>query len=121
VTEELAERIADTMFALATPSRVRILGCLRERPHTVGELIAATGMAQPAVSHQLRLLRDHRLVVAERRGRERVYALYDEHVASLLDEAERHARQLASGRRRRSRAYPGRQAGGGQSRSAADG
>lgn len=119
MTEELAERIADTMFALATPSRVRILGCLRERPHTVGELIAVTGMAQPAVSHQLRLLRDHRLVVAERRGRERVYALYDEHVASLLDEAERHA-QLASGRRR-SRAYPGRQAESGPSESAADG
>ena len=120
MTEELAERIADTMFALATPSRVRILGSLRERPHTVGELIAATGMAQPAVSHQLRLLRDHRLVVAERRGRERVYALYDEHVASLLDEAERHARQLGSGRRR-SHAYPGRQAAGGGSKSAADG
>jgi ArsR family transcriptional regulator, nickel/cobalt-responsive transcriptional repressor len=83
-------------------------------------LIAATGMAQPAVSHQLRLLRDHRLVVAERRGRERVYALYDEHVASLLDEAERHATQLASGRRR-SRAYPGRQAESGPSESAADG
>src|ERR1700733_3435423 len=111
MTEEVAERIADTMFALATPSRVRILGWLRERPHTVGELIAATGMAQPAVSHQLRLLRDHHLVVAERRGRERGYARSDEHVASLLDEAERHAKRLASGRRRSSQAYPGRQAG----------
>jgi hypothetical protein len=50
-----------------------------------------------------------------------VYALYDEHVASLLDEAERHATQLASGRRRRSRAYPGRQAEGGQPKSAAQG
>ena len=47
MTEELAERIADTMFALATPSRVRILGCLRERPHTVGELIAATAWPSP--------------------------------------------------------------------------
>jgi DNA-binding transcriptional ArsR family regulator len=110
MNEGLAERIADTMFALATPSRVLILGHLRERPHTVGELISVTGMAQPAVSHQLRLLRDNRLVVAERHGRERVYALYDEHVASLLDEAERHANQLTAGRRRHSNAYPGRQA-----------
>lgn len=113
MNEALAERIADTMFALATPSRVLILGYLRERPHTVGELISVTGMAQPAVSHQLRLLRDNRLVVSERRGRERVYALYDEHVASLLDEAERHANQLTAGRRRRSHAYPGRQASNG--------
>ena len=71
MTEELAERIADTMFALATPSRVRI----RCGNGTVGELIAATGMAQPAVSHQLRLLRDHRLVVAERAGASRVRAV----------------------------------------------
>ncbi len=110
MNERVAERIADTMFALATPSRVLILGCLRERPHTVGDLIAATGMAQPAISHQLRVLRDNRLVIGEKHGRERVYALYDEHVASLLDEAERHANQLSSGRRGQSRAFPGRQA-----------
>jgi len=113
MNDRLAERIADTMFALTTPSRVLILGHLRERPHTVGELIAVTGMAQPAVSHQLRVLRDNRLVVAEKHGRERVYALYDEHVASLLDEAERHANQLTSGRRNQSRAYPGRKAADG--------
>ena len=111
MTDDLADRIADTMFALATSSRVRILRCLRERPHTVGELTAATNMAQPAVSHQLRLLRDHRLVVSERHGRERVYALQDEHVASLLDEAERHATRLGSGRRSDVHAYPGRAAG----------
>lgn len=90
-----AESVADAMFALSTPSRVRILSHLRERPHMVGELTAAIGMEQSAVSHQLRILREHRLVVAERKGRQRLYALHDDHVAALLDEAVGHVAHLA--------------------------
>jgi DNA-binding transcriptional ArsR family regulator len=97
-----AGAVADVMFALSTPSRVRILGQLRQRPHTVGELMAAVGMEQSAVSHQLRVLREHRLVVAERQGRQRVYALHDEHVASLLDEAISHVADLSRDSRKRS-------------------
>jgi DNA-binding transcriptional ArsR family regulator len=93
-----AEAVADAMFALSTPSRVRILGQLRERPHTVRELVKAIGMEQSAVSHQLRVLREHRLVAAERKGRERVYTLHDEHVAALLDDAIGHVRHLNKGR-----------------------
>lgn len=90
LSADTAESVADAMFALSTPSRVRILSLLRTGPHTVGELMAAIGMEQSAVSHQLRVLREHRLVVAERHGRQRLYALHDEHVASLLDEAIGH-------------------------------
>ncbi|MBS1861932.1 MAG: helix-turn-helix transcriptional regulator [Actinobacteria bacterium] len=90
-----AEAIADVMFALSSPNRVRILIQLREAPHTVGELVSAMEMEQSAVSHQLRVLREHRLVAADRRGRERLYSLYDAHVASLLDEAVRHVSELA--------------------------
>ena len=90
-----AESVADAMFALSTPSRVRILSLLRTGPHTVGELMDAVGMEQSAVSHQLRVLREHRLVVAERHGRQRLYALHDEHVASLIDEALGHVARLA--------------------------
>lgn len=96
-----AEKVADAMFALSTPSRVRILGQLRERPHTVSELTAAVGMEQSAVSHQLRVLREHHLVVAERKGRQRLYALHDEHVASLLDEAISHVADLSRDSRKR--------------------
>jgi DNA-binding transcriptional ArsR family regulator len=99
LSADTAEAVADAMFALSTPSRVRILSHLRERPHTVGELIEALGMEQSAISHQLRVLREYHLVVAERRGRQRIYALYDEHVASLLDEAVGHLAHLTSGRR----------------------
>jgi len=85
------------MSALATPSRVRILGRLRERPCTVGELADAVEMEQPAVSHQLRILRDLGLVQGSRDGRHVIYGLYDSHVASLLDEALRHIEHLRIG------------------------
>ncbi|MDX6688822.1 MAG: ArsR family transcriptional regulator, nickel/cobalt-responsive transcriptional repressor [Solirubrobacteraceae bacterium] len=85
------------MGALATPSRVRILGRLREAPCTVSELTEAVEMEQPAVSHQLRILRDLGLVQGNRNGRHVIYGLYDSHVASLLDEALRHIEHLRAG------------------------
>lgn len=97
VTPRVAERVAEAMQALATPSRVLILAALRERSQSVSELIASVGMQQSAVSHQLRLLRDIGLVVGERHGRSVVYSLYDEHVASLIDQAVGHVEHLSLG------------------------
>ena len=85
------------MQALAAPSRVLILAQLRERPHSVSELVEAVGMQQSAVSHQLRLLRDIGLVVGEKQGRSVVYSLYDTHVAELIDQAVWHIDHLRLG------------------------
>jgi DNA-binding transcriptional ArsR family regulator len=93
----VAERVAQMMQALATPSRVHILGCLREGPRSVSEIVEAVGMAQSAVSHQLRVLRQMRFVIGERRGRRVLYSLHDDHVASLLDEAVFHMQHLDLG------------------------
>lgn len=93
----MASEVAATMQALAAPSRVRILGRLREEPCSVGQLAEAVGMEASAVSHQLRLLRHLGLVVGERRGREVVYALHDDHVAVLLDEAVFHVEHVRLG------------------------
>jgi DNA-binding transcriptional ArsR family regulator len=97
LTAEDAHGIAQTMQALATPSRVRILACLRSGPASVGDLAATIGMEASAVSHQLRMLRHLGLVVGERTGRQVIYALHDDHVASLLDEAVFHAEHLRLG------------------------
>jgi DNA-binding transcriptional ArsR family regulator len=97
VTAAVAERVADSMHALAAPSRVMILAELRERSQSVSELIAAVGMEQSAVSHQLRVLRDLGFVVGERQGRRVVYSLYDEHVASLIDQAVYHLEHVRLG------------------------
>jgi DNA-binding transcriptional ArsR family regulator len=93
-----AKTIATTLQALATPSRLLILSRLRESPVTVGELARAVEMEQPAVSHQLRLLRALGLVDGERHGRTIVYRLYDTHVAQLLDEALYHVEHLRLGK-----------------------
>lgn len=92
-----AQQVADTMQALSTPSRLRILGRLRESPCSVGELAEAIAMERSAVSHQLRLLRHLGLVTRERRGRSIVYALHDPHVGVLLEEAVYHVQHVRLG------------------------
>ncbi len=92
-----AKSVATTLQALATPSRLMILGRLREGSATVGELADAVEMEQSAVSHQLRLLRNLGLVDGVRQGRKIVYSLYDNHVAELLDQAIYHAEHLRLG------------------------
>ena len=91
VTPEGAERIARVMAGLSTPSRVRLLSRLRQGPCTVTALAAAVEMTQPAVSHQLRILRDLELVVGRRDVRHIVYSLHDVQVAALLDGTLRYA------------------------------
>ncbi|MDQ3827557.1 MAG: metalloregulator ArsR/SmtB family transcription factor [Actinomycetota bacterium] len=94
-----AKSVATTLQALATPSRLLILATLQEGPTTVGALAEAVGMEQSAVSHQLRLLRNLGLVDGQRQGRHIVYALYDDHVAELIDQAVYHAEHLRLGAR----------------------
>jgi ArsR family transcriptional regulator, nickel/cobalt-responsive transcriptional repressor len=64
IKSDVADQLADTMFALSTPSRVLLLGALLDGPRSVGDLTEALGMEQSAVSHQLRVLREHDLVRA---------------------------------------------------------
>jgi DNA-binding transcriptional ArsR family regulator len=94
-----ARAVADTMQALATPSRVRILGRLHTGPCSVNDLADAVAMEPSAVSHQLRLLRHLSLVVGERHGRQIVYALHDDHVGELLEQAVSHVEHLHLGMR----------------------
>ena len=92
-----AHAIAETMQALATPSRVRILSRLAAGSCSVGELAQAVEMEQSAVSQQLRVLRHLGLVVGAREGRQVIYALYDDHVQALLSEAASHTEHLRLG------------------------
>ncbi len=85
------------MQALATPSRVRILARLRRGALTVTEIAEAVEMESSAVSHQLRVLRHLGLVVGERRGRSVSYALHDDHVADLIDQAVFHVEHVRLG------------------------
>jgi DNA-binding transcriptional ArsR family regulator len=94
---QVAGQVAETMQALATPSRLRILACLYAAPASVGEISAAVGMDGSAVSHQLRILRHLGLVAGERDGRRVVYSLHDDHVGSLLEQAMSHVEHVRLG------------------------
>src|ERR1700759_3712535 len=92
-----ARQVAETMQALATPTRLRILACLHEGPRSVSEISDAVGMDGSAVSHQLRILRHLGLVSGERDGRRVNYSLYDHHVAEVLEQAMSHVEHLRLG------------------------
>ena len=89
------QAVSSMFRALSDPTRLRILSILGEAEACVHELCEATGMSQPAVSHQLRLLRVARLVRGRRAGREVFYSLDDEHVMELVTQARSHARHPA--------------------------
>ena len=77
-------RLADTFKALSDPTRVRLITALHDGEHCVHELVDVVGPSQSAVSHQLRMLRDMRLVRYRKEGRHVYYTLDDDHVEQLL-------------------------------------
>ena len=85
-----AEELTETLKALASPGRLRVLTQLLAGDHTVEQLAAAAELSLSATSHHLRLLRSLRLVRARRDGRNVVYALHDHHIVDLLAAVRHH-------------------------------
>jgi DNA-binding transcriptional ArsR family regulator len=85
-----AEALAESMRAFGAGSRLRLLFALLPGERTVEELAEATGLGSSAASHQLRLLRQGRLVAVRRDGRRAFYRLYDHHIAELLSALRHH-------------------------------
>jgi DNA-binding transcriptional ArsR family regulator len=85
-------------FALmADPTRLRMLMALDAGELCVYDLAAATGINRSTVSHQLRILREARLVRWRRDGKAIYYALDDDHVVSLMAMASAHLVEEAKG------------------------
>jgi DNA-binding transcriptional ArsR family regulator len=85
-----AEGLAEALRAFGSASRLKLLWALIDGEQTVEALAAATDMEQSAVSHQLRLLRQQRLVAVRRDGRHGYYRLYDHHLPELLAALRHH-------------------------------
>jgi DNA-binding transcriptional ArsR family regulator len=84
------QMIVETFQALADLTRARILYALIQRPMCVRDLAILVGVSASGVSHQLRLLRDRRLVKPRREGNTIYYQVDDHHVAALFKEADYH-------------------------------
>lgn len=96
-SEELLAVVVEAFQALADPTRARMLYALIRRPLCVRDLAIAVGVSESAVSHQLRLLRERRLVKPRRAGNVIYYSVDDHHVAALFREAEYHADHVRRG------------------------
>jgi DNA-binding transcriptional ArsR family regulator len=88
--EHEAQDLAETLKALASPARLRLLTDLLGGERTVEQLARAADLSDSATSHHLRLLRSLRLVRARRDGRNVFYVLHDHHIADLLAAVRHH-------------------------------
>ena len=88
--EEQIGSLSELFKILGDRTRVRILLALSKHELCVCDLVQIIGMSQPAVSHQLRLLRTAKLVRYRKSGKNVFYSLADDHVTSLLFTALEH-------------------------------
>ncbi|MDA8097504.1 MAG: ArsR family transcriptional regulator [Desulforudis sp.] len=86
------ERLAAVFKVMGDPARIRIIEALFLHELCVCDLAAVLGMTQSAVSHQLRVLRDQRLVKYRKEGKMVFYALDDTHIINLFREGLAHVR-----------------------------
>jgi DNA-binding transcriptional ArsR family regulator len=85
----------ELLRALAAPVRIAVVLQLRSSPRCVHELVDALGVTQPLISQHLRVLKTAGVVRGERRGREVVYRLVDDHLAHIVVDAVEHAEEDA--------------------------
>ncbi|MCQ6266939.1 metalloregulator ArsR/SmtB family transcription factor [Fictibacillus sp. WQ 8-8] len=89
--EETLFIVSQTFKALSDPTRIRILHLLSQKECSVNEITEALSLLQSTVSHQLRFLKNLRLVKFRRSGTTLFYSMDDEHVIDLLKQAIHHA------------------------------
>lgn len=97
LSEDHLRLMVETFAALADMTRARILHTLIAQPLCVRDLAHLTGISESGVSHQLRVLRDQRLVKARREGNVNYYEIDDHHVAALFREADYHIDHVRQG------------------------
>ncbi|MDZ7342815.1 MAG: metalloregulator ArsR/SmtB family transcription factor [candidate division KSB1 bacterium] len=98
VSHQLPERedlqeLSETFKVLSDPTRLKIVLALAQEELCVCDLAALVDVSISAISHQLRLLRNMRLVSYRKEGKMVYYRLDDEHVENLIREASRHVEE----------------------------
>ena len=88
--DELLYELADLFKVFADTTRIKILFALMGGPLSVTDITEAVGCTQSAVSHQLRTLKQARLVKAARDGKNVIYSLSDDHVFTMLAQGMTH-------------------------------
>lgn len=84
------EKVSQLFKVLSDPTRLKILNALSEGELNVTAIGQELAMEQSAVSHQLKLLRENRVVKSRREGKTILYSLDDEHVIDILQQTFEH-------------------------------
>ena len=87
------QSITDIFKALSEPSRLKIVTALATCELCVCDLAAVSGSSESAVSHQLRILRNLKIVRYRREGKIVFYRLDDDHVKSLISQSIQHVQE----------------------------
>lgn len=88
--EELLYDLADLFKVFGDTTRIKILYALMEEDLCVAHIAEKIGVTQSAVSHQLRTLKQARLVKFKRDGKSVIYSLSDDHVHTMLAQGMNH-------------------------------
>lgn len=88
--EELLYELADLFKVFGDTTRIKILYALMEQDLCVADLAEIISASQSAVSHQLRTLKQARLVKFQRDGKNVIYSLSDDHVYTVLAQGMTH-------------------------------
>ena len=84
---------AELFKVFGDSTRIRILYVLFEKEICVQELADRLGMTQSAVSHQLKILKQSKLIKSRRDGKSAFYSLSDDHVRSIIDQGLEHVQE----------------------------
>jgi ArsR family transcriptional regulator len=88
--EQELNDLADLFKVFGDPTRIRILFVLFEAEVCVCDLAEALHMTQSAISHQLRILKQSKLVKGRREGKSIFYSLADDHVRTVIAQGREH-------------------------------
>lgn len=91
--DEILYELAELFKVFGDSTRIRILYVLFEDELCVGDIAELLNMSQSSVSHQLRILKDAKLVKFRREGKSIFYALDDEHVYHILEMGMEHVEE----------------------------
>ena len=85
--------VAELFKNFSDSTRIRILYCLIENERSVSEITDLLNMNQSAISHQLRILKNSKLVKNRREGKTVYYTLADDHVYNIISQGIEHVEE----------------------------
>ncbi|MBR5485572.1 MAG: helix-turn-helix transcriptional regulator [Oscillospiraceae bacterium] len=91
--EETLYNLAELFKVFGDATRIKILYALFESEMCVCDIACLLGMTQSAISHQLRVLKQSRLVKFRREGKSVIYSLADSHVSTMLGQGMEHIQE----------------------------